>query len=299
MLADNDTIPTQDFNMDIDSVFKPLFSPEAWQDISDAIAIQEQFSVPDIYLSVSTLVARLTNEETDSVKDDFYYTIKAQTDSILKAHGVHMQDYTPLRVIIDIAETFLTIQHLSDYDHLYSLFQGNLSDEDRLLAILCEHTIYDEAYLLSNIKSFDSVLLLMLKAYCERQIGHTDYETDQNIIELKAAAIKNMSVISNIAEHAIGVQLVLMNMLLAQPLITYINLAKENIDSNPDENDLAIDFISLCLISQEMKTNPHELWSQYSNMFEMSLNKAMSISNKINAQYNLFLHHMRVSNEKT
>lgn len=297
MLAQESFNPTQNLELGIDEIFKPLFSPEQWLDISDAFKIQEAFSVPDMYGPYSNIMSELGSVETDTVRDRFYETVVGFTTSILRAHSIEPNRDTPLRVLVDISEVFMAIQNLEDYEHVYTLFQGNRSEEEILLALLCEHTQYDEAFLLSCIKSFDSGLLTMLKSFCETKLSYNNIEDDEETLKTKTQAASNMKTLQQICPDAIGVYMTSMSMLLGQPLKTYIAISKNNLKVIEDDGVLADDFLSLCLISKEHKENPYTLWSQYSDEFTDTIKRAMDISSLINRRFSDFSQLWKAQNE--
>lgn len=286
-------------DIDITDVFKPMFTYELWVDIEKALSIMHQFELPDLYDKATELMSMYGTEEADTLRDMFYNDIVSKMYYILKMHSVKLSKGTSLEYLNELAEFFITVQHLVDYDSFYSYFNSTKTNDELMFEILEEYTSVPAVIWASLGFEYEEVLVLMLKSMCEQKLGIVQIDTNPDTIRLKAKAFINMSVLANMGyENSLGVQLAMMQTLMGQPLSTYISLAKDNLLSNESDKDLAVDFLSICLISKEQDTNPYTLWSEHSDDLDITIGRAISIQSEINNLYTTFTQYLKAKYEQ-
>lgn len=286
-------------DIDITDIFKPMFTYELWVDIEKSLSIMEQFELPDLYDKATELMSMTGTEEADTLKDMFYNDIVSKMYYLLKMHSVRLSKDASLAYLNELAEFFLTVQHLADYDSFYSYFNSTKTNDEIMFEILEEYTSVPSVIWAGIGFEYEEVLVLMLKSMCEQKLGIVQVDTNPDTIRLKAKAFVNMSVLANMGhENSLGVQLAMMQTLMGQPLSTYISLAKDNLLSNESDKDLATDFLSICLISKEQDTNPYTLWSEHSDDLDMSIGRAISIQSEINNLYTTFTQYLKAKYEQ-
>lgn len=273
------------------------FGEELGNEIRLSFELLAEFNYPNLFTPYEDIVAREGYVDSSSLADEFLLKIHEDLKFVLSLHFIKVVDDISLSLLNTLAEAFITLQHLEDYTHILLTLETMDTDEEKLMEILNEYTGIDIATLLEAIDKFDSKLLLLLKNVALVKEGHQLELEDEKIVKAKAEIIENIKVFgTHISNDAVGVQLVTIGCPLLEPLETYFNMVHESVNTH-NQTTLAIDFLSLVLISDRFKDNPRTVFKENSHLIAASLADLLSIESEINRVYVDFVQLRKINNE--
>lgn len=273
------------------------FGEELGNEIRLTFELLAEFNYPNLFTPYEDIVTRESFVDSASLADEFILKLHEDLKFVLSLHFITVVEGVSLSLLNTLAEAFITLQHLEDYTHILLTLETMDTDEEKLINILTEYTGLDEATLLEVIDKFDSKLLQLLKNVALVKEGHQLELEDEKIIKAKTQALEDIKLFgTHISSDAVGVQLVTIGAPLLEPLETYFNMVHESINTH-STTTLAIDFLSLVLISENNKDNPRTVFKEHSHLVAASLADLLSIESEINRIYVDFVQLRKINNE--
>lgn len=273
------------------------FGEELGNEIRLTFELLAEFNYPNLFTPYEDIVTRESFVDSASLADEFILKLHEDLKFVLSLHFITVAEGVSLSLLNTLAEAFITLQHLEDYTHILLTLETMDTDEEKLINILTEYTGLDEATLLEVIDKFDSKLLQLLKNVALVKEGHQLELEDEKIVKAKSQALEDIKLFgTHISNEAVGVQLVTIGAPLLEPLETYFNMVHESINTH-STTTLAIDFLSLVLISENNKDNPRTVFKDHSHLVAASLADLLSIESEINRIYVDFVQLRKINNE--
>lgn len=273
------------------------FGEELGNEIRLSFELLAEFNYPNLFTPYEEIIARESSVDSSSLADEFIIKLQEDLKFVLSLHFITVANDVSLSLLNTLSEAFITLQHLEDYTHILLVLESMDTDEEKLINILNEYTGLDEVVLLEIIDKFDPKLLQLLKNVALVKEGHQLELEDEKIVKAKTKTLDDIKLFgTHISSDAVGVQLVSIGAPLLAPLETYFNMVHESINTH-STTTLAIDFLSLVLISENNNDNPRNVFKENSHLVAASLSDLLSIESEINRIYVDFVQLRKINNE--
>jgi hypothetical protein len=273
------------------------FGEELGNEIRLTFELLAEYNYPNLFTPYEDIITRESFVDSASLADEFILRLHQDLKFVLSLHFIKVVEDTNLTLLNTLAEAFITLQHLADYTHVLLTLETMDTDEEKLIGILSEYTGLDEVTLLEIIEHFDPKILVILKQVALVKEGRELELEDVDVVKNKTKILEDIKLFGKfISEDAVGVQLVKIGAPVLQPLETYFNMIHESINTN-SSTTIAIDFLSLILISENNKENPRTVYKEHTHLIAASLADLLSIESEINRIYVDFVQLRKINNE--
>ena len=162
------------------------FTPELEEDISVAFQLLYAFELPDPEIDFLNLITSESCLDSNDMQDQFILILHSKLDYLLAQHKLTLADNTSLHIKTQILTACYAMMYLEDYTHILVTLESDLSDLEKLSAILSEHSVLSEIDVLTSVTNVDPSFLSTLATYAYSKADEaitTEEELSTEIIE--------------------------------------------------------------------------------------------------------------------
>ena len=162
------------------------FTPELEEDISVAFQLLYAFELPDPEIDFLNLITSESYLDSNDMQDQFILILHSKLDYLLSQHKLTLTDTSSLYIKTQILAACYAMMYLEDYTHILVTLESDLSDLEKLSAILSEHSVLSEIDVLTSVTNIDPTFLSTLATYAYSKADEaitTEEELSTEIIE--------------------------------------------------------------------------------------------------------------------
>ena len=162
------------------------FTPELEEDISVAFQLLYAFELPDPEIDFLNLITSESYLDSNDIQDQFILILHSKLDYLLSQHKLTLADTSSLYIKTQILAACYAMMYLEDYTHILVTLESELSDLEKLSAILSEHSVLSEIDVLTSVTNVDPSFLSTLATYAYSKADEaitTEEELSLEIIE--------------------------------------------------------------------------------------------------------------------
>jgi hypothetical protein len=162
------------------------FTPELEEDISVAFQLLYVFELPDPEIDFLNLITSDSYLDSNDMQDQFTLILHSKLDYLLSQHKLTLTDTSSLYIKTQILAACYALMYLEDYTHILITLESELSDLEKLSAILSEHSVLSEIDVLTSVTNIDPTFLSTLATYAYSKADEaitTEEELSTEIIE--------------------------------------------------------------------------------------------------------------------
>lgn len=162
------------------------FTPELEEDISVAFQLLYTFESPDPETDFLNIITSESYLDSNDIQDQFILILHSKLDYLLSQHKLALADTSSLYIKTQILAACYALMYLDDYTHILITLESELSDLEKLSAILSEHSVLSEIDVLTSVTNVDSTFLSTLATYAYSKADEaitTEEELSTEIIE--------------------------------------------------------------------------------------------------------------------
>ena len=162
------------------------FTPELEEDISVAFQLLYAFELPDPEIDFLNLITSESYLDSNDMQDQFILILHSKLDYLLSQHKLALADTSSLYIKTQILAACYALMYLEDYTHILITLESELSDLEKLSAILSEHSVLSEIDVLTSVTNVDPSFLSTLATYAYSKADEaitTEEELSLEIIE--------------------------------------------------------------------------------------------------------------------
>lgn len=162
------------------------FTPELEEDISVAFQLLYAFELPDPEIDFLNLITSDSYLDSNDMQDQFTLILHSKLDYLLSQHKLTLADTSSLYIKTQILAACYALMYLEDYTHILITLESELSDLEKLSAILSEHSVLSEIDVLTSVTNIDPTFLSTLATYAYSKADEaitTEEELSTEIIE--------------------------------------------------------------------------------------------------------------------
>ena len=162
------------------------FTPELEEDISVAFQLLYAFELPDPEIDFLNLITSESYLDSNDMQDQFTLILHSKLDYLLSQHKLTLTDTSSLYIKTQILAACYALMYLEDYTHILITLESDLTDLEKLSAILSEHSVLSETDVLTSVTNVDPTFLSTLATYAYSKADEaitTEEELSTEIIE--------------------------------------------------------------------------------------------------------------------
>ena len=162
------------------------FTPELEEDISVAFQLLYAFELPDPEIDFLNIITSDSYLDSNDMQDQFTLILHSKLDYLLSQHKLSLTDTSSLYIKTQILAACYALMYLEDYTHILITLESELSDLEKLSAILSEHSVLSETDVLTSVTNVDPTFLSTLATYAYSKADEaitTEEELSTEIIE--------------------------------------------------------------------------------------------------------------------
>ena len=162
------------------------FTPELEEDISVAFQLLYAFELPDPEIDFLNLITSDSYLDSNDMQDQFTLILHSKLDYLLSQHKLTLTDTSSLYIKTQILAACYALMYLEDYTHILITLESDLTDLEKLSAILSEHSVLSETDVLTSVTNVDPTFLSTLATYAYSKADEaitTEEELSTEIIE--------------------------------------------------------------------------------------------------------------------
>ena len=162
------------------------FTPELEEDISVAFQLLYAFELPDPEIDFLNLITSDSYLDSNDMQDQFTLILHSKLDYLLSQHKLTLADTSSLYIKTQILAACYALMYLEDYTYILITLESELSDLEKLSAILSEHSVLSEIDVLTSVTNVDPSFLSTLATYAYSKADEaitTEEELSLEIIE--------------------------------------------------------------------------------------------------------------------
>lgn len=162
------------------------FTPELEEDISVAFQLLYAFELPDPEIDFLNIITSESYLDSNDMQDQFILILHSKLDYLLSQHKLTLADTSSLYIKTQILAACYALMYLEDYTHILITLESELSDLEKLSAILSEHSVLSEIDVLTSVTNVDPSFLSTLATYAYSKADEaitTEEELSTEIIE--------------------------------------------------------------------------------------------------------------------
>ncbi len=162
------------------------FTPELEEDISVAFQLLYAFELPDPEIDFLNLITSDSYLDSNDMQDQFTLILHSKLDYLLSQHKLTLADTSSLHIKTQILTACYALMYLEDYTHILVTLESDLTDLEKLSAILSEHSVLSEIDILTTVINVDPSFLSTLATYAYSKADEaitTEEELSTEIIE--------------------------------------------------------------------------------------------------------------------
>ena len=170
----------------LNDYIKSTFTPELEEDISVAFQLLYAFELPDPEIDFLNLITSESYLDSNDMQDQFILILHSKLDYLLSQHKLTLADTSSLYIKTQILVACYGLMYLEDYTHILITLESELSDLEKLSAILSEHSVLSEIDVLTSVTNVDPSFLSTLATYAYSKADEaiaTEEELSLEIIE--------------------------------------------------------------------------------------------------------------------
>ena len=162
------------------------FTPELEEDISVAFQLLYAFELPDPEIDFLNIITSESYLDSNDMQDQFILILHSKLDYLLSQHKLTLADTSSLYIKTQILAACYAMMYLEDYTHILVTLESDLSDLEKLSAILSEHSVLSEIDVLTSVTNVGPSFLSTLATYAYSKADEaitTEEELSLEIIE--------------------------------------------------------------------------------------------------------------------
>jgi hypothetical protein len=261
------------------------FSPELGNEIYRSFLLFNSFDLNDIYSEFIDLLTYTDNFTSNEIQDKFYTIVLTKVNTIIKAHNIELTEEASLTDRNEILIALYALIDLEDYVPIVMVLESLETPEDKLSLILSDYCALDQLTILSLIHGFNPNVLKLLKEYCYSK----EKETLDTGEKVRNSILGRLKIFFDLyGTNNLGYVLACNDIVLGEPFSSYLPYLEEII-VNHDNDELAINILSIIYLTDKGITSPLELFTEVSFSLLGDINKIsriegliMKMINKVN-----------------
>ena len=255
------------------------FTPELEEDISVAFQLLYAFELPDPEIDFLNLITSDSYLDSNDMQDQFTLILHSKLDYLLSQHKLTLTDTSSLYIKTQILAACYALMYLEDYTHILITLESELSDLEKLSAILSEHSVLSEIDVLTSVTNIDPTFLSTLATYAY-------YKADEAITteeELSTEIIENTKLLKQLVNfETLGYLLLKDRVTTNLSLENYINFigGVETIP-NPSLDVYATHIFSILLLTKNNLNGILLTYRKYSHLLVTDPNLTTAVDVKL------------------
>jgi hypothetical protein len=238
--------------------------------------IFEYHALNDWTNELGSFIVDNTDISNNDVLDHIFSTISVLLDHILNINHVSLIDDTSMNFKIDLLQGLIDLNDYDDINIIENICNADYTNQEKLSTLLPLVTIHLDTYYLSHIIDVDDcVFRVILDSYKE------SIDEIINYTETVSVQIKRYSFFKNKVRRTMYGDRFFNNLpAIGLPLSVYMNSYVNDIPMNDngvlDEDQIGVDLISMCLLSEDTSL-PNILIKQYMHLITTDVSIATRI----------------------
>jgi hypothetical protein len=238
--------------------------------------IFEYHALNDWTNELGSFIVEDTDISNNNALDQIFSTVDTLLDHILNINHISLIDDASMSFKIDILQGLIDLNDYDDIKIIENICNADYTNQEKLATLLTLVTVHLDTYCLSHIVDVDDcVFRVILDSYKE------SIDEIINYAETMSVQIKRYSLFKkNVPRVMYGDRffnnLPAIGLPLRVYLNSYVNDIPMNIHEVLDEDQISIDLISMCLLSEESGL-PNMLIKQYMNLITTDISIATRI----------------------
>lgn len=270
----------------IDTFIKKYLTQELADLIYESYDLFEKYDYDDVDYSLIHILSREDFVTVDDLQDNFIQEFNKKLDFVINENGVTLTKETSIHDKNEILKSLYLLQHLEDYNNLFSIMNTNEDDEFIIASVIAENCSLDVSHLMSLIVCLEYSLLDRLKQYINSKINRGEVEhCEHDVIQ----TIKLFfSYLSSKNQSCLGTTLIQSRAQLGVEFKYYFPLIKDDVISLNDEQT-ALNLLSVIMLSSDGQIHVLETFRTYIGQLLDSVTLMQKVESLFTNHYNSFL----------
>lgn len=247
------------------------------EDVLKSFDLFDFYEYNQAYAGFIDILTNQGNISNDELKDSFVKELHTKLDYILEQHTLKLIESATIAQKNDILSSLAHIQKLEDYTGIIRILESFANDDEQLSIILSDATMMDQTEVLSLIESFNPSTLSRLKDF----IYQKEDESKQSG-EVQLNLLENLKLFNTFAnKESLGALMLKSGTLLGDRFITYYPFIEDDIAVKGDNDQTALNFLSVLYLSADGYNSPLLVYRKYSFQVLKDLNLVSVIEVKL------------------
>lgn len=276
----------------IELYIKQTYHPDLAASMFAAMELFERFDVNDYETDLLDLLMDADNRQQADLQDSFISKIRHNQDYILKQHYLELADDATLSERNIFIEALNTYQNLADYSNIIDILYSDDTDSEILIRIFASLTELSEDRVFTLLEKYDDLLLSTLKEFANTKESFKPSDLEEyDDTEKKLLANYNLFKKFITDKPALGFTLLSSGVLVNQPIDNYLSMFDEdmfykvvtmnNLSGSMPPTKIALDLLSVILLSSDGYANPLETFRKISNKLIPHMGTLMAVDTVI------------------
>lgn len=267
------------------------FSHEVQETLLETFILFDKFNLQYYQGELLEILSGYSNSDTTGLRDKFISKIYSKIDFIYSAHSIQISHDIPLYKKVEILNSLYLLMEQEDYSFIISTIESNLPDSDKVSRILSQFTTFSESECYTLIESVDPIFISKLKTFIHQRLIVLDkakYGIDDSHTKIYEEFKRFRKYYRNkLGDSYIstGEYMISANIIVGRELTAYKAYFQEML-KDTDELHLAINIISLLLLTKEGFDNIILTFKNNSNIFFTELNIITKLDSLIQTTIN-------------
>lgn len=259
--------------------FEANFNPEVVNLFSRTFNAFDDFNLPDYEIGYANVLGMEDNISPEDMKDAIVGLTYDNIKTIFEAHSFQLNSEATFSERVEILEGLYKLQGLSDYTTVMAELGTSETEDEKFAEVLSQVTTLSTETILSILGQVEPIFIETLQSFVEEKEKALGHKLTSSV-ELQRKIVDNLKTFKAFMDSelkqktAIGFTVVDSNVILGQPLESYMPFVKDGLVSG-DLDQLTLDIYSVILLTDEGYNDPLVTYRKYSHLL---LDDAMSIA---------------------
>lgn len=278
-------------DLGIDLYIQENYHPDLTAAMVRAFELFGKYDYDDYLDDLQNKLMNVENKHPEETRDGFVDTIQFHQHQICEVQGIQLASNTRIDQANEILEALLLVQDLDDFTPILVIMESDQPALDKFIDIIADHSLLTDNELFELVTSVEEDTVKRLYDHASKlqnnKVIVTPYTAEERTLLAKYVKFKEF--VQN--RDCLGFRLLSNNIVINQPFEVYIPLLKEQTDED-NENQAALDILSILYFSQDGSVHPLPTYRKYSNQIILRLPTLMRVDNLINQGVAQFERHL-------
>lgn len=259
--------------------------------ISESYVLFEKFDYKDVEDSLINIIVSEDFTDPGELKDIFLKEFNSKIDYVINQNGISLKEDTDIYSKVEIMKSLYQLQHLEDYNILYNIISSQEDDDEtKLSSVLAQCCLLDVNTIMELITNLQPTLIIRLREYIEMKLSKEHQETCSDDVMVNIQTFFKYLKSKN--RTCLGTQIVSSRAQLGLEFNYYFPFVEDDILSI-DDNQTALNFLSILMISSDGQNKILDIYRQYIGKLIESINQTQKIEKLLMSNYESFMEFKR------